>query len=221
MFFNISFKKLFTKNLNFNKGDFYMYNKILLGKLNLSAFTLIELLIVVAIIAILAAIAVPNFLEAQTRAKVSRMKSDIRTLTTAIESYGVDNNGYPPHLKPDGSEILYPDRYIPLTTPIAYLSSIPPTDVFYKNLIEGQGGSGKWISWTNFRSFPDTHALTPAKNTHKWLLRSRGPDGINESNSVRNAFMVYGLSAAPSFLYDPSNGTISQGDIIRTAVYNN
>ena len=38
-------------------------------------FTLIELLIVVAIIAILAAIAVPNFLEAQVRAKVSRVKS--------------------------------------------------------------------------------------------------------------------------------------------------
>ena len=56
------------------------------------AFTLIELLIVVAIIAILAAIAVPNFLEAQTRAKVSRVQSDLRTLATGIESYTVDNN---------------------------------------------------------------------------------------------------------------------------------
>ncbi len=55
-------------------------------------FTLIELLIVVAIIAILAAIAVPNFLEAQVRSKVSRVKADMRTLATAIETYTVDNN---------------------------------------------------------------------------------------------------------------------------------
>ena len=60
-----------------------------------NAFTLIELLIVVAIIAILAAIAVPNFLEAQTRAKVARVRSDQRTLATALETYNLDNNGYP------------------------------------------------------------------------------------------------------------------------------
>ena len=50
------------------------------------AFTLIELLIVVAIIAILAAIAVPNFLEAQVRAKVSRARADMQTITTALET---------------------------------------------------------------------------------------------------------------------------------------
>ncbi|HPK03668.1 MAG TPA: prepilin-type N-terminal cleavage/methylation domain-containing protein [Candidatus Sumerlaeota bacterium] len=61
----------------------------------LKGFTLIELLIVVAIIAILAAIAVPNFLEAQVRSKVSRVRADIRSLATGIESYYVDNNIYP------------------------------------------------------------------------------------------------------------------------------
>jgi len=61
----------------------------------IKGFTLIELLIVVAIIAILAAIAVPNFLEAQTRSKVSRTKADMRSASTAMESYAVDNNAYP------------------------------------------------------------------------------------------------------------------------------
>jgi len=183
-----------------------------------SGFTLIELLIVVAIIAILAAIAVPNFIEAQTRSKVTRMIADIRTIATAVESYGVDHNAYPPHLDSIGGEIGYPDRYFPLTTPISYLSSIPGTDVFAVEEITGAGGSGLWISWTNFKSFPDTHPLHPVKETHRWLLRSRGPDGLNEPNGVRNAFMNSGIGAAPSMLYDPTNGTISQGDLIRTAI---
>jgi len=53
-------------------------------------FTLIELLIVVAIIAILAAIAVPNFLEAQVRAKVSRVRNDLRQIDLAAKALLVD-----------------------------------------------------------------------------------------------------------------------------------
>src|SRR5437868_1543296 len=80
------------------------------------AFTLIELLIVVGIIAVLAAIAVPNFLEAQIRAKVSRAKNDFRTIATAMESFHVDNNHYPDTFV----EARY-DRFVCLTTPIAYI----------------------------------------------------------------------------------------------------
>ena len=88
------------------------------------AFTLIELLIVVAIIAILAAIAVPNFLEAQTRAKVSRVKSDMRTTATGIEMYRVDNNDYPPGfgLTVDPNDEWMFGLWL-LSTPVAYVSS--------------------------------------------------------------------------------------------------
>jgi type II secretory pathway pseudopilin PulG len=46
----------------------------------------------VAIIAILAAIAAPNFLEAQTRAKVAGAEADMRSMTTAMETYHIDTN---------------------------------------------------------------------------------------------------------------------------------
>lgn len=54
-------------------------------------FTLIELLIVIAIILILIAIALPNFLEAQIRAKVTKSEGEIRSLGIAIESFRIDH----------------------------------------------------------------------------------------------------------------------------------
>ena len=54
-------------------------------------FTLIELLIVIAIILILIAIALPNFLEAQIRAKVTKSQGEVRTLGIALESFRVDH----------------------------------------------------------------------------------------------------------------------------------
>jgi len=183
-----------------------------------AGFTLIELLIVVAIIAILAAIAVPNFLEAQVRAKASRVKADMRTLAGGMETYRIDHNAYPPHLKADGGEISYPERYVYLTTPVSYLTAIPAADPFYSGASDGVPSVDKWIGWTNFKSFPDTHALHPVKEKHQYLLRSRGPDAKAEENSVRNAYMNGGLAAGPSWTYDATNGTISRGELFRTAV---
>ncbi len=140
-------------------------------------FTLIELLIVVAIIAILAAIAVPNFLEAQVRAKVSRVKADQRTMATAMEAYFVDYNVY---TRDSDSSLDYKDVVLPggihpsldpshtsfthcangalqLTTPIAFLNELLDDPFANSVAIEGAGargyriGSGTW-SYKKFDS---------------------------------------------------------------------
>lgn len=94
------------------------------------AFTLIELLIVVAIIAILAAIAVPNFLEAQVRAKSSRARADMRTIHTGLEIYRIDHNSIP-LMNNDNTALCPPSKFgrrqyhytlERLTTPISYLN---------------------------------------------------------------------------------------------------
>jgi len=58
-------------------------------------FTLIELLVVIIIIGILAAIAIPVFLNQRKKAVDASIKSDLRTAATALETYFTDNQAYP------------------------------------------------------------------------------------------------------------------------------
>lgn len=182
-----------------------------------TGFTLIELLIVVAIIAVLAAIAVPNFLEAQTRAKVSRAKSDLRTLANAVESYFIDHGTYPP----DGDDTQFLDFNVMktlrvLTTPIAYTKSLPfdpfntdkATDPALQSLFPGDP--------------PYTYIYNTFGNSLGINLSGFGPTPPDNDGFPDN----YGLSSpGPSrsfdsavgtpITYDPTNGTFSAGDIHR------
>lgn len=204
-----------------------------------SAFTLIELLIVVAIIAILAAIAVPNFLEAQVRAKVSRVKSDMRTLSTAIESYRIDHTDYPPNGTPgdpQGMVFNIALMLVPLSTPVAYLSSAHLYDPFNHTPAPNNPrallsyfhiGADEWLVKTMYPlAFPGHPEKIDRVTEHCFYFQSVGPDG----SGIYDQLVASGIPAgAPAyiasikkfaegdFIYDPTNGTVSLGEISRTA----
>lgn len=148
-------------------------------------FTLIELLIVVAIIGILAAIAVPNFMNAQTRAKVARCYSDMKSLSTAISCFNTDKGMMLVDIR-DDDQTYCCDRIkndfngvgwwggagnrnnlavlSPLTSPVSYMSSIPRTPfvpkVFFtltsgNNEAWGRLGNDAYAYWDNDPQVPD------------------------------------------------------------------
>lgn len=192
------------------------------------AFTLIELLIVVAIIAILAAIAVPNFLEAQTRSKVSRCRADMRALATAVEAYALDANGYPP---PYGITAAGRDSLAVLSTPVAFITSSKFPDPFAAPnpnvakvalTYEAVNASNQIIETTP--RVPYAVAPTdPAATTAWWWIGARGPTrtfsgfGANPNPSIEQALFQSDVNpqAWLGLVYDPTNGTVSQGNIYR------
>ncbi len=112
------------------------------------AFTLVELLIVVVILGILAAVVVPQFSDASTDAKLGSLMGDLKTIRSQIEVYRLQHNGkYPSNIAQferqmteqtdaDGS---------PGTDFGPYLQSIPANPFDNSNAIKPTlNGSGGW-----------------------------------------------------------------------------
>jgi prepilin-type N-terminal cleavage/methylation domain-containing protein len=214
-------------------------------KIRLRAFTLIELLIVVAIISVLAAIAVPNFLEAQVRSKVARVAADQRSMATALESYAVDNNTYPvrhdnwatgsgfkayPPLNSKIYDPSYPTAQVGLhvlTTPIPYIAAIPK-DVFNlpaRSLATPTNRELDAIDfwdptqvdiWLSIRKGSMTLQSGIGRG---WALVSVGPDQYIGVNAAGNPGGYppepYNTQYTGYYMYDPTNGTISTGNLYR------
>lgn len=68
-------------------------------------FTLIELMLVVTIIGLLAAIAIPNFISMQDRAREGRVKANMHTLQTGVEDFAIINGRYPDGGAGDGAAV--------------------------------------------------------------------------------------------------------------------
>lgn len=168
------------------------------------------------VLPVLAAIAVPNFLEAKVRSKVSRVRSDQRTFATALESYFVDNNAYPvwttkesDYVTPKGlsdkgvpSFATYkgpvPGSAMTLTTPIAYITSLYP-DPF--------APAGATFGYYSVKK----------DDAAGWILISPGPDGKYDLDwKLYDPAVPQPSQALIPFAYDPTNGTVSPGDVFRT-----
>lgn len=162
-----------------------------------------------------------NLNPTQTHNSVRRVQADLRTMATALESYFIDHNAYPPHIAGTDPHaaghgnplfsnvtslragIWEASQAYTLTTPVAYLRDHFP-DAFN----------------------PPSGDIAPTfaywSNVVGWILWSPGPDGdfdittkAIEGEMIYNPFITQPSSVLIPFYFDPTNGLNSSGDIFR------
>lgn len=207
-----------------------------------NAFTLIELLIVVAIVAILAAIAVPNLSQARIRSKVAAAQAQIRTGISGLEAYRLDNHDELPPTRffcfamgAAGARDYF-DYPWQVTTPVAYLSE-RPLDPF--NKLSGASGSANALpikyrrpGFGYFNDMPTEEGIWVPKafpiDDGEYIFYNNASEKCPASASPVE-YGVWSVGPIPKIeielktyepvpshtWYDPSNGTVSEGIIVQ------
>jgi len=115
-------------------------------------FTLVELLVVLTILGLLLAIAIPNFLSAIQKAKQKRSMADMRWIATAIESYAIDFRNYPP-AGAMALPVLYGGIAYPTGTLGQMTNYVTPTYLKVLPLVDG------WSSWFLYNASEPDYAV--------------------------------------------------------------
>ena len=130
-----------------------------------AGFTLIEVLVVVAIIGIIVAIGVVNYLNAIERARQRRSMADMRGISTAIEAYAADLDRYPPA----SAFVLPAGLSLPTENLVATQNYVQPTYIRALPLVDG------WSSWF-------TYGVSSSET--EYVLRSNGRSGLPQTSPL-------------------------------------
>jgi len=149
-----------------------------------SGFTLVEILIVVVILGILAAIVIPQFTEASTEAKFSSLKTDLQTLRSQIELYKIQHNDVPP---------TFGNFVNQMTEKSDINGTVPPAD--------GLAAYGPYIQKVPINQFNDMYDDTGIHGK----LDNSGTAGDNKGSWEynQNDGSIY-----PDDNYDPNHATL-------------
>ena len=146
---------------------------MILKKLKQQGFTLIELMIVVAIIGILAAIAIPNFIKFQARSKQSEAKTNLKALFTAQKAYFGERDQFLSRGDTIGFNPEQSNRFY-------YRLQATPTNVWTRPGPAPGGATGYDAISNDTQRFPDsTVATAPATVGGTFSGNATGTAGIN------------------------------------------
>ncbi len=175
-------------------------------------FTLIELLIVIAIILILIAIALPNFLEAQLRAKLTLARGNMTALRTALTSYQIDYKKFPPDEYKGGDYWVW----VSLTTPIPYIKTVLPNPFPSKNLPKNPFSDIDTFAYINWDSLGEPIRSLGLRAGIQWFISSAGPNFLTDFIGFDVFEYKRVMNGTSRFFYSPTNGTTSSGDLMLT-----